>query len=167
MKSYISILSLLFLPLFTYSQHKEEPQKDSKYILTSFKVFGEDLPYLGTINEAKFFFRPVGQNDLYFIIESSKDSKLMYARLNHLDSDSYFPNDATFEKLSNYASHKVEFIESPWKELGLKSGMLHITSINLPPRKILAYLYLEFPTGLKVIKLKGVYEGDLTQDKIK
>ncbi|MEY2923198.1 MAG: hypothetical protein RL108_1824, partial [Bacteroidota bacterium] len=27
----------------------------------------------------------------------------------------------------------------------------------------LAYLYLEFPTGLKVIKLKGVYEGDLVQ----
>jgi hypothetical protein len=163
MKKYISILTLIFFPFVSYSQQNDPSQKVSKYILTSFKVFGEDLPYLGTINEAKFFFRPVGQNDLYFVIESSKDSKLIYARLNHLESDSYFPNDATFENLSNYASYKVEFIESPWKELGLKSGMLHITSINLPPRKMLAYLYLELPTGLKVIKLKGIYEGDLAQ----
>lgn len=159
---------LILLPFLVLGQQKKEPHNEnklSKFILTSFKVLGdEDLPGIGTIYDTKFyFFHHEAHEGLYFNVETSSNPKFLSGHLNKMDSNSYFADDDRLENLSVYAIYEVNFLESPWEKLGLKTGLLHYTSINVMPRKMVAFLYLNLPTGLKVIRLKGMLEDDLNQ----
>jgi hypothetical protein len=159
---------LILLPFLAFCQQKKETTKEnklSKFLITSFSVLGdEDLPSIGTIYDTKFyFFQHEAHEGLYFNMETSTNPKFLSGHLNKMESNSYFADDDRLENLAGYAIYEVDFLESPWKNLGLKSGLLHFTSLNVQPWKMVAFLYLDLPTGLRVIRLKGLYEDDLKQ----
>lgn len=165
------IKSFLFILIFLFSSTSLFAQlvgytKDKKYLIASFKSLGtEELETIGTIFEARMYFRlDSTTRQLTMYLEHKINPEFIVAKLIFNDKVDLFENQKDPTKLDyiDFTNFDVDFIKSPWEKLGLKKGYFQFTSINENPRRFLAYLYLNLPDH-RSIRITGYVEDDLIE----
>ena len=162
------IALLLLLTCLSYLSNAQliGHHKFKKYLLATFKVLqDQDLPNIGTIYEAKIYFKhDTLKNKAVFVMEHLAEAEFIVGELTRNDAIDLFENQKN-EALLDYikvSSSEIEFTKSPWENLGLKKGFLQFTAIEDKPRRFLAYLYLNLPDQ-RSIRMAGYVEDDLLE----
>jgi len=137
--------------------------KDKKYLIASFKSLAtEEKETIGTIYEARMYFRIDSTvNQLKLIIEHSSNPEFIVANLDHIDLVDLYENQGDQSKLNyiTFSTFNVDFIKSPWDNIGLKKGILQFTNIHENPRRFLSYLLLNLPEQ-RTLRISGYVEDE-------
>ena len=167
LKSLILALVFLISSSSTFAQLIGN-SKDKKYLLASFKSLGsEEKETIGNIFDTKMYFRLDSTTmQLTMFIEHLTNSEFIVAKLTNNDFIDLFENQNDESKLNfiKFTHFDVDFIKSPWDNIGLKKGFFHFTTINDSPRRCVAYLSLNLPEQ-KSLRIAGYVEDDLIELK--
>ncbi|MHA8092366.1 hypothetical protein V7S78_07575 [Aquirufa regiilacus] len=161
-KKLLSLTCILMILGFNMNAQLIGKNKDKKYLIYSFSELGDDrLPNFGKIYEVRMYFRDVANQAVRLFIETSANPNFMVADMSKLDDGVLFPTDAEENYDVSHSISELTFLESPWKNQGLKKGVLHFIATQENPRKMTAIIYFHFDDKIRIMRLKGVVEDDL------